>query len=363
MFNFVIRADASVIIGSGHIMRCLTLADKLRWQGAKIVFVCRELPGNMCQYIEDKGYKVYKLPYSGVVSQNELDKRAVWSGETWQRDAAQTAEILKSGDFENVKWLIVDHYGLDIQWEVLMRPLVGKIMVIDDLADRKHDCDVLLDQNYYTNMLTRYNGLISKTCKTLLGPQFVLLRPEFLEARKAAKVREGIVKRILIFIGGSDPTNETTKALQAIKILNRNDIHTDVVVGKSNPHCEQIEKLCNKMCNVTFHCQINNMAELMVNADLAIGGGGGTTWERLCLGLPSLVLRIADNQERVTKDAENEGVLVDIGNAASINSDSLAFYLQQIILDQQRLKRMSHRAINFIDGSGVERVIGCLLKL
>jgi len=220
-----VRADASVQIGTGHVMRCLTLADELRGRDAEIVFVCREFAGNLCGYIEEKGYVVHRLPVSDAPDQGvgaDL-KHAAWLGADWQTDGGQVEEIIKRLAAP-LDWLIVDHYALDERWEEYLRPYVKKIMVIDDLADRAHDCDLLLDQNFYENLESRYDGLVSAWCKKLLGPKYALLRPEFREARKNLRKRDGHVKRIMIFFGGSDPANETTKALEAIRMLKRPDI-------------------------------------------------------------------------------------------------------------------------------------------
>ncbi|WP_378950618.1 UDP-2,4-diacetamido-2,4,6-trideoxy-beta-L-altropyranose hydrolase [Pelosinus sp. sgz500959] len=360
----VFRVDASLTMGSGHVMRCLTLADALHEQGIMILFICRELPGHMCDFIAGKGYKVYRLPYKIQLGNDAIDERTLWAGERWQTDAEQADQVLQEINVTTkIHWLIVDHYSLDILWEQRVRKHTEKIMVLDDLANRYHDCDLLLDQNLYRDMQTRYNGLLTAYCQTLLGPQYALLRQEFYEARKTVKVRDGIVRRIIVFFGGSDPTNETSKALQAIGLLHRNDLYVDVIVGKINPHRTQIQKLCNHIPNTTFYCQINNMAELMAKADLAIGAGGSTTWERLCLGLPSLVVRIADNQERLTEDAQQLGLLIDLGVADTINIDTIAIQLEKIMSEPQRLKLISQRGIDFVDGKGIDKVVKYLMDM
>jgi len=201
--KILIRTDSSVQIGTGHVMRCLTLADELRERGAEIVFVCRDFAGNLCGYIEEKGYIVqgyivHRLPVSDTPKQNTEGnlKHAAWLGADWQTDARQVEEIIK--DFNtHPDWLVVDHYALDERWERYLRSYVKKIMVIDDLADRPHDCeviddladrphdcDLLLDQNFYENLESRYDGLAPSGCKKLLGPKYALLRPEFREERK-----------------------------------------------------------------------------------------------------------------------------------------------------------------------------------
>ncbi|WP_069473702.1 UDP-2,4-diacetamido-2,4,6-trideoxy-beta-L-altropyranose hydrolase [Candidatus Marithrix sp. Canyon 246] len=322
--EILIRTDASEQIGSGHVMRCLSLANELR-QKARVSFICQELPGNMCDYIEQQGYPVHSNAI--LAAENKL-----------------------------IDWLIVDHYSIDAQWETTMRPYVRKIMVIDDMANRKHDCDLLLDQNLYVDMESRYHDLVPQHCKQLLGPKYALLRPEFLSARQTLRKRDGSIKRILIFLGGSDPTNETTKALDAIKLLNYPDIAVDVVVGASNPHKEQIKQLCASLPNSSYYCQVSNMAELMVKADLAIGAGGSTNWERCCLGLPSLVITIAENQEELTQTLHEQTYLCWLGTKEKVSAETIWQNLSDILNEPERVLSFIERGKQLVDGNGTKRV-------
>ena len=241
--NICIRVDSSQAIGSGHLMRCLTLADRLRDKGNSVSFISRQLPGNMIDFAEGKGYTTFRLPYvEAEFAALPIATHHQWLGTDWATDANQTLLALRGS--AQIDWLIVDHYALDIHWEALMRPLVRRIMVIDDLADRPHDCDLLLDQNLYEDMASRYDGRVPEHCRKLLGPRYALLRPEFLEERQRLRARDGEVKRILMFFGGSDLCNETTKALEAWRLVNRPDIAVDVIVGGSNPHREQVRRIC-----------------------------------------------------------------------------------------------------------------------
>ena len=243
VLKVVFRTDSSLQIGSGHVMRCLTLADELRLRGADVMFVCREHPGNLIGLIEAKGYPVVRLPQAEVeyTAAPEDLAHATWLGVSWQQDAADT--IAAIGDTQP-QWLIIDHYAIDHRWEEKLRSDVGKIMVIDDLADRPHNCDLLLDQNLYQAMQTRYDNLVPISCQKLLGPKYALLRPEFAAARKSLQLRDGQVKRVLVFFGGVDPSNETGKALQALAGFIDRQFEVDVVVGGGNLHKEQIQKFC-----------------------------------------------------------------------------------------------------------------------
>jgi UDP-2,4-diacetamido-2,4,6-trideoxy-beta-L-altropyranose hydrolase len=344
--NLIIRADASVQIGTGHVMRCLTLADELRGNGVDVVFVCREFDGNFCSYIEEKGYSVHRLPVSDTPTQNINSnlKHAAWLGVDWQTDAGQGKEFIKSlGTIPD--WLVVDHYALEERWEGYLRPYVKKIMVIDDIADRPHDCDLLLDQNFYENLESRYYGLVPSGCKKLLGPQYALLRPEFREARKKLRKRNGHVKRIMIFFGGSDPTNETTKALEAICMLNRSDVALDVVVGAANVCRANIQALCAKMQNVQFHLQTQTMAQLMVRADLFIGAGGATTWECCFVGLPAIIWAVAENQKETALALAKHNIIKFLGWYEHVDINIVVQAVQSALEQTSVLAAMSASAI------------------
>lgn len=357
-----IRTDASLQMGSGHVMRCLTLADELRQHGFDIKFICREHSGSLVEMIQGKGYLVARLPQAEAGYKATIDDvtHASWLGCSWQHDAAETIEALGGVQPE---WLIIDHYAIDCRWEQKLRPHVGRIMVIDDLADRRHGCDLLLDQNLHKNMDERYDGLVPETCLKLIGPKYSLLRPEFVEARKKSNVRDGVVRRFLIFFGGSDPSNETEKALEAILRINRPDIAVDVVVGEVNQRRLGLERLCASLPNTTYHCQIDNMAELMLNADLAIGAGGSSLWERCCLGLPSIIISIALNQVELARSAVKCGVADYMGEAGTISKDDLSRRIDHIIADPDLLKSISRSGMDLVDGNGSARVTDAMEAL
>ena len=269
-----------------------------------------------------------------------------WVGANWEQDAADVIEIIKGCDEGgSKKLLVVDHYGLDSRWEKKLRSHVNYIMVIDDLANRPHDCDFLLDQNLYENMNERYRGLVSEHCRLFLGPEYALIRKEFREAKKKMKPRTGEVKRILIFMGGTDPTNETTKALKAVMMLGRLEIAVDVVVGAQNPHRHQIEEMCRQMPNTRFHLQTDRMAELMAEADLAIGGGGTTTWERCFMELPSLVVSVAKNQKAAAEYLRRTGAIEFLGVNEGVDPNVIKNVLELYATAPQLVTRMAKQCM------------------
>jgi UDP-2,4-diacetamido-2,4,6-trideoxy-beta-L-altropyranose hydrolase len=355
MKKAVFRVDSSYFIGSGHLMRCLTLAEELKNEEYAVKLICRELPGNLIEIAENKGFPVKRLPWPENKEYRPVDGEYItWLGVSKEQDAQETVEIIKA---ENPDLLIIDHYALDIEWEKKMRPFVKKIMVIDDLANRQHDCDIILDQNLVENMEARYDKLVPPHCQKLLGPDYLLLRSEFREARKKLRKRDGKIRRILIFMGGTDYYNITEKAIKAFLMLKRSDIIADVVVGKANPHKEKIKALCDEHPNLNYHCQVDNMAELMLKADLAIGGGGTATWERCYLGLPMLLMYVADNQSNVLSKMEAEGLVFVIRDEIHFNE-----YLRKILANGEEIKNVSERLLGIFDGNGVFRTVKTLCE-
>ncbi len=325
----VFRADASSLIGSGHVMRCLTLAQRLhKEENAKVVFIMRRLSGNLIDLVRKQGFDVLVLP---PADQNyELGGYGLWLTVPMEVDAQQTIEVLQHYLQEHccdvADRLIVDSYALDEQWEQMLRPYSREIMVIDDLANRRHDCDILLDQNFYLNKDVRYVGLVPEHCKMLLGPDHALLREEFYEAKKHLRKRDGNIKNILVFYGGSDLTNETEKAIKALVQLHDEGYNftADVITGVSNSRREKIEKICSKYHFFHYYCQVGNMAEFMNKADLMLGAGGSTTWERLYMELPALVTAVAENQIQGCRDCSQIGIIEYLGINDDVNVNMIA---------------------------------------
>jgi UDP-2,4-diacetamido-2,4,6-trideoxy-beta-L-altropyranose hydrolase len=225
-------------------------------------------------------------------------------------------------------------------------------MVIDDLANRPHECDLLLDQNYYRDLDSRYQGLVPEQCVTLLGPEYVLLRPEFTQARARLRARDGTVRRILVFFGGSDPTNETEKVMEALSLLGRPDIEVDVVVGLANPKRDAIQALCGALPNVSFHCQVSNMAELILNADLGVGAGGAAMWERCYLGLPTITVVFAANQARTTEDVATTGAIEYLGWSGRLSPADYAHALGESIGNPARTRQIGELALRVVRVEG-----------
>ena len=351
----VFRVDASVQIGSGHVMRCLTLAGRVQATGGRASFICRQHPGHLMDWIAQQGYPVHGLPAPDKktwLPTAGQPPHGHWLATTQEADAQEVARLLQP--LGRIDWLVVDHYGLDRIWEVALRPFVEKIMVIDDLADRPHDCDLLLDQNLHQEMHSRYGNWLPPHCTQLLGPHYALLRAEFASARQRLPKRDGKVGRILLFFGGADPNNMTAKTVAALK--QRQPLEVDVVVGQSNPHRAEIQALCAQTRHFHYHVQVENMAELMLQADLSIGAAGCTAWERCCLELPSLLLIMADNQRAIAHMLAKKGVAMLLGEAAEVTPTQIAEGVRSLQQNPNLYRQMQTGAATLCDGLGSQRV-------
>lgn len=341
--RIVFRADSSLGLGTGHVMRCLTLAEQLARRGAEIEFISRDLEGNIGEVIRSAGFALRLLPRW----QREL---AFVDASLAARDAADSIVALGG---EPVEWIVVDHYGLDCTWESRLRPVTKYLFSIDDLANRRHDCDVLLDQNLYEELRTRYDGLVPASCLRLLGPQFTLLRGEFRKDFKRQRTCDGRIRNVLVFFGGTDPTCETQKAIQAILLLAWGDVHYDIVVGISNPRWEEIRSVCSGVPGCSFHRQSSQMAKLMARADLAVGAGGTSIWERAALQLPTITVITAENQRAVTDAVARTGAI----RSAGWHQDLTPVRLAEMIRDAStpdRLAAMSRASAGLMQGSAGE---------
>ncbi len=362
----VIRTDASKLIGTGHVMRCLTLADQLKQAGAEVLFICRAHDGNMNGLISQHGYIVRALP--GPDENHNLSavgEYARWLGVPMEQDAEETAEAIQ-GESVDYDWLVVDHYGIDGHWEKRLRQDVEKIMVIDDLANRSHDCDLLLDQTYVHNYRDRYRDLVPQHCRQYLGPQHALLRSEFAEARRTLRPRNGQVKRIMVFMGGVDPSNETGKVVDALIRLNRSEIPVDIVIGGRNPHHRQIKSLASGYSYFTVHKNINCMATIMAKADLAVGAGGTTTWERCYLGLPTITVLIAENQREMIESLDKNNITINAGWYENLSTADLTNLIAKVISAPHRLAVMEQASLALMSSTGdtlqhpvIEKIMEC----
>lgn len=364
--NIVFRTDASLQIGTGHAMRCLTLADALKAAGAQCHFICREHRGNLIGQIRQRGFTVCVLPVATeafIANEQAVETQPnyeSWLGADWAADAMQ---VIANIGVMWVDWLIVDHYAIDARWEQKLRPLCRKLMVIDDLADRTHNCDLLLNQNLGRNV-DDYAQLVPKGCIILAGPYYALLRPEFAAMRSESLRRRAApqLKHLLITMGGVDQADATGIILEALKVCALpSDMHITVVMGLQAPRLERVQLLAKQMPQATeVLVNVHNMAQLMADSDLAIGAAGSTSWERCCLGLPALIVVLAENQRHGAIALEQSGSvkLLDSVEAISYQLQSML----SLLITTDALRQLSQKSCLITDGQGVNRVRNALIE-
>jgi UDP-2,4-diacetamido-2,4,6-trideoxy-beta-L-altropyranose hydrolase len=356
------RVDASEQIGSGHVMRCLSLADMLRKRGADCTFFCRPHSGNMLDVINKRGFRVVMLPPLGcsTLIKDEVPAHASWLGTSWSVDAVDTHNALNN---KILDWLIVDHYALDRRWEKALRIGCNKLMVIDDLADRPHDCDILLDQNLGCSVLD-YRGLLPEKALLLAGTQFALLREEFALLRSGSLSRRSKMdfNHLLIAMGGVDQKNFTGKILGAITAFPLpKGMRISAVLGPKAPWLTHVKIQASKMPqSIQVLIGVSDMAKLMSDSDVAIGAAGGTAWERCCMGLPSIILVTAENQRKGAVALQNAGAAIMVDSVIEIQPR-----LNLLLRPDTKsniLSQLSLTSSQIVDGQGAYRVYERLLN-
>lgn len=358
----VFRVDASIEMGAGHVMRCLTLADELSQNGHKCTFISRRQPGSLINLVTERGYSVHELPECEESEGNHLT-HGHWLKGGQEKDVQESLNVLEKL-VPDPEWLVIDHYGIDKAWEQRARNHVKNILVIDDLADRSHDCDILVDQNLGRSG-TMYSPLVPKNCRVLIGCQYALLRPEFAAFREhSLEYRKGKtqIDRVLISMGGVDKDNYTEKALNGLTSSELND-RTEVIVvlGKQAPWLAKVRTQgANSRLNVRVLSNVSNMAELMSQSDLAIGAAGSTSWERCCLGVPTLICVLADNQQVIAEALESHraAMMVSQKSIEAALREKIAILLTQ----PEWISLLSDSACQLVDGRGTRRVVQSMFK-
>lgn len=324
-----IRTDASLEIGTGHVMRCLTLAGTLASRGAKVLFICLTQAGHLHDTIEDAGFAIASLA------------SAEPNGIPWEQDAEESLDALRRSAFEP-DLMVVDQYSLDARWERAIRSGAERILVIDDLANRMHDCDLLLDPNLHDSPESRYSALVSKSTRLFIGPQYALLRPEF--DRVLPRTRDNGVGKMFVFFGGSDPSNEAGKIVRALRVLGKHAPRTVLVLGPINPHVQEIHGATIGLPEIEMFGSTNEIARLMAESDLALGTCGGAAWERCIVGLPALVVVNAENQREDARILDSLGAVRNLGEANQTSAEGWASAISALQSDPGALTKMSQAA-------------------
>lgn len=339
-----IRADASRELGHGHVTRCLALADALARAGAEVVFLCQQLPGDAVAQIRDAGFLCWLL--SAVRSMDD--------------DADQTASLLDHAP--GWDWLVVDHYSLRARWGLALQSRVGRILVIDDLANRLLHGDVLLDQNFHPDAAQRYAGLVAPTTLQWLGPQYALLRPAFAQARAVCAPRDGQIRRVLVCFGGSDSLNASQPVLDEV-LPAFPALRFDVVAGAANPHVAMLQRCMGRHTHATLTVAAEDMPQRMVEADLFIGAGGSMTWERAALALPGITVAVADNQRELCQLLHDRGEGFHLGGFDTLQPGAVSDAVRRLLEDTSAVREMGRALATHCDGRGAERVASAMLAM
>lgn len=345
------RTDATEEIGVGHFIRCFTLAKELSNNGAQCTFLSSALIPEFSNWLEKSEFDLIALGQKTHPSPYESYFRIFES-----IDAEITIRAIGK---EKPDWLVVDHYSLGKKWEQTLRESTRRLMVIDDLADKDHDCDLLLNQNVITGGRKLYEDRVEKACKKLIGTKFAVIDESFRILRSQLARKNGPVESLLVFFGGSDSHSLTQRILEILIFLDIEEITVDIVVTSQNLNCEEIAAICTEHSNIFFHKDVPSLAFLMAKADLFIGAGGTTTWERCCLGLPSIVITVADNQRIIAEELNNLGVIELFSHYDNFEG---AKFKQALVdkLNMDDLQSWSERAMALVDGWGAVRVAAAL---
>lgn len=356
------RADASVRIGHGHVMRCLALATALRAEGAEVLLLQRRAEGDAQHAVEHALCRAAMLP-------PEPDGR---HGAKGCADADADHDAGHDADAEHTRralqrawpgvrpdWLVLDHYGLGAAWVRRLRDAAARVLVIDDLADREHEGDLLLDSNWHEQGADRYRGRWPQGRPMLLGPAHALLRPEFAQARAALRTRDGQLRRVVVAFGGSDPAGATAPCVDGLHAAFPG-LQLDVVVGAASAQAAELAQRWAANAAVQVSVGAQDIAARLAAADLFIGAGGTMTWERACLGLPGITLPIADNQHALCRRLHDAGEGIDIGPWHAGAVDALLAALRTLREHPQRLQAMGQALARRCDGQGAARVAAAM---
>lgn len=355
-----VRVDASATIGTGHLRRCLSLAEALAAQGAAVTMVVRRLDDVAPHLLEARPYSVRWLPAPGPDDAPEADvpPHAAWAGVGWQRDADETAAALRA---DAPQWLVIDHYAFDARWHDALRQALGcRLLVIDDIADRALAPDIVLDHNWAEDHRAKYRGRLTREPRWLTGPRFALLSAAYRDAPRYRFHPE--VRSIGIFMGGTDPGGASARVLRCVREEVGFRGPVEVVSTSANPHLAALRAACEALPGTTLTLDLPDLAAFFARHDLQIGAGGGATWERCCIGVPAIALVVAANQAPGTSALDRQGALlaarlpdVPMTHVAR-EARSLAEMVRLLLEDAKARQRIGEAAAALVDGRGAQRV-------
>lgn len=358
-----IRVDASAAIGTGHLKRCLSLADALKTAGAKVQFVVRAIDAVAPQVLHSTDWPVRWLPVptspNDCDTSSDLPPCAGWAGVNWEQDARETVAALGG---QPTDWLILDHYAFDARWHRSVRNALDcKLLVIDDTADRAIDADALLDHNWHANHRQKYQGRLQREPRWLVGPRYALLSSAYRDAPRYVFHEE--VRSIGIFMGGTDLDGISAKVLSECRHGGFTG-EIEVVSTSANPHLNELRAACADSPGTQLTLDQLDLTGFFARHDLQIGAGGGATWERCCIGVPSIGLVLSANQSVVVPLLDREGILRAARLDGTADDDTPLFpqVLRELIQGTETRRQLADRAAALVDGRGAQRVALSLLN-
>ena len=351
--HVAIRVDASATMGTGHLKRCLSLVQAMIEQGAQVSLVTRALDGVAAQVLRAVPGPVHWLPAPGGSFQTDgtSTPHAAWAGVSWTQDANDTANVLRT---ERPDWLVVDHYAFDARWHDALRSTLGcRLLVIDDTADRTLAPDALLDHNWAPDHRAKYVGLLLQEPHWLAGPRYALLSPAYQNAPRYAF--QPLVRSVGIFMGGTDPDGISARVLAACRATGFAGT-IEVVSTSGNPHLSSLRQACAADPRTILTLDQTDLAAFFARHDLQIGAGGGATWERCCIGAPTLAIAVAVNQCAVVPGLASLGAVLETNVATLTNT------LRELIQDPMARQALATQAAALVDGRGAQRVALHMLR-
>lgn len=352
--NIVIRVDASIFIGSGHVMRCLVLAKGLTARGHKVTFICRPQAGDMIGFLQSQHQTVISLPVlmDVITPKNTCDYKA-WLQVPWLQDAQDVEAIVTDIDgISNIDLIIVDHYGLDIEWERHVKAELGcRLFAIDDLV-RKHAAELILDQTLQRD--SHEYKCFNHHSDILVGCDYALIKPEFSQLRETALAKQinPQTPTLLVSMGAIDQFNVTLKVLKvfATQVIAKPSV--TVLLSRRAPHYAEVSEFCCQHDWVTHLDFVTDMPSLMHKHDVAIGAPGSTTWERACLGIPSILIPLAENQQTIYQK------MLAVDAAISVSIEDISSHLAEAYNQlMNRVEYYQAQNLSLCDGLGLNRVL------
>jgi len=336
--QIVFRADADTRMGAGHIMRCLSLAQAWQDTGGRATFLTMSDSALLKDRLKSEGMTVENLAAQQGSSQ----------------DAAQTAVLAQH---VGAAWVIVDGYHFDVGYQEMLNKSGVQLLVIDDMGRSDLcDADIVLNQNIHAGEHLYPNR--KANIQLMLGTRYALLRREFRKWRQWKRHTPPEARNILVTLGGSDPDNATRKVMQALNHIGAKELEVAVVVGPSNPHISSLKDAAARCpSGIRLLHSAGNMAELMAWADIGISAAGSTLYEMAFMGLPGLVLMIADNQAPLAEELHKAGAVLNLGWQQNLSCDEIGRAIKQMVMDPQMRRKISLRGREMVDGKGVRRVM------